>query len=373
MKKLSTFIPALFLALTLMAQSPDAFYYQAVVRDTNGEVISNTTVGVQVSILQGSENGTPVYTESFAPQTNDFGLISMEIGNGTLVDGDFGSINWGDGPYFINTEVDPSGGNNYTDLGAVPLVSVPYALHASTANASLYADTSAYAETAHHSDTSAFADTAGHAETSLHADSAQYADTAAYAATAGNVFDGDYNSLINVPGWNDTIDLRLDSAMFLSGTATSGNLVTYDGMNWIAKDIRLAANGSGQPVTNVQPYLAVNYCIALEGIYPSRSWTPFVGTIGIFGFNFAPRGWAQCSGQLLPIAQYTALFSLIGTYYGGDGRTTFALPDLRGRVPVNQGQGPGLSSYQIGQRGGVEQVSINSQQLPSHTHTIIFE
>lgn len=351
----------MFLAVTLVAQSPNAFHYQAVVRDANGDVIANTTVGVQISILQDNENGTPVYVESFAPITSDLGSISIEIGSGTPVEGDFENINWGDGPYFIKTEVDPNGGNNYTDLGAAPLSSVPYALHATTASASAHADTSAYAETTQYSDTAAFAEMA------------LYADTASYAATAGNVFDGDYNSLSNTPDWNDSLDLRLDSAMFLTGAAESGNLVTYDGMNWIAKDIRVAATGNGQPISIVQPYLAVNYCMALQGIYPSRNWEPFVGTIGIFGFNWAPRGWAQCNGQLLPIAQYSALFSLIGTYYGGDGRTTFALPDLRGRVPVNYGQGPGLSPYQIGQRGGAEQISITIPNLPSHSHTIIFE
>lgn len=373
MKKLYTFFPTLLLVVTLVAQSPNAFNYQAVVRDANGDVIANTNVGVRISILQGSENGTPVYVESFTPLTSDFGLISLEIGNGSPVDGDFENINWGDGPYFINTGVDPAGGSNYTDLGAAPLVSVPYALHASTANAATHADTSAYAETAHYSDTSAFAEMAAYAETALYADSAHYSDTAAYAATAGNVFDGDYNSLTNTPDWNDTIDMRLDTAMFLSGTVEAGNLVTYDGMNWIARDISVAATGNGQPISIVQPYLAVNYCIALQGIYPSRDWEPYVGTIGIFGFNFAPRGWAQCSGQLLAISQHQALFSLIGTYYGGDGRTTFALPDLRGRVPVNYGQGPGLSPYQVGQRGGAEQVPVTIQNLPSHSHTIIFE
>ena len=79
---------------------------------------------------------------------------------------------------------------------------------------------------------------------------------------------------------------------------------------------------------------------------------PFIGEIRIFGCNFAPRGWAFCDGQLLPIAQYTALFSILGTTYGGDGRTTFALPDLRGRVPLGPRHGPGLTSYREGQRGG---------------------
>lgn len=97
---------------------------------------------------------------------------------------------------------------------------------------------------------------------------------------------------------------------------------------------------------------------------------PFIGTIMLFSFNFAPRGWAACNGQLMPIAQNSALFSLLGTQYGGDGRTTFALPDLRGRVPMGQGQGPGLSNYTIGQAAGEEQVTLSSAQLPPHTHGV---
>jgi microcystin-dependent protein len=85
---------------------------------------------------------------------------------------------------------------------------------------------------------------------------------------------------------------------------------------------------------------------------------PYIGQIIMFGGNFAIRGYAYCSGQLLPISQYTALFSILGTTYGGDGVTTFALPDLRGRVPIHSGQGPGLSNYQLGQRGGSESVTL---------------
>jgi microcystin-dependent protein len=101
-----------------------------------------------------------------------------------------------------------------------------------------------------------------------------------------------------------------------------------------------------------------------------------LGTIGeIRGFagNFAPRSWAFCSGQLLSIAQNSALFSILGTTYGGDGRTTFALPDLRGRVPISAGTGPGLSTRKLGQRSGVEDVYLNTLQMPSHTHTAVFE
>ncbi|WP_347839977.1 tail fiber protein [uncultured Draconibacterium sp.] len=95
---------------------------------------------------------------------------------------------------------------------------------------------------------------------------------------------------------------------------------------------------------------------------------PFLGQIIMFAGNFAPRGWAMCEGQLLPINSNQALFSILGTTYGGDGRTTFALPDLRGRVAMHPGSGPGLSTYRLGQKGGVEDVTLNINQIPSHTH-----
>lgn len=95
---------------------------------------------------------------------------------------------------------------------------------------------------------------------------------------------------------------------------------------------------------------------------------PFLAQIIMFGSNFAPRGWALCDGQLLPISANTALFSLLGTIYGGDGRTTFALPDLRGRVAIHPGNGPGLSSYRLGEKGGVETVTLTLPQIPSHNH-----
>jgi microcystin-dependent protein len=97
---------------------------------------------------------------------------------------------------------------------------------------------------------------------------------------------------------------------------------------------------------------------------------PFIAEVRIFAGNFAPRGWAFCDGQLLPIAQNTALFSIIGTIYGGDGRTTTALPNMRGRAPMHPGRGPGLTSRQIGQSGGSETVTLNEAQIPAHTHTL---
>ena len=96
---------------------------------------------------------------------------------------------------------------------------------------------------------------------------------------------------------------------------------------------------------------------------------PFIAQIVLFGGNFAPRGWAFCDGQLLAISSHSSLFRLLGTNYGGDGRTTFALPDLRGRVSIHPGNGPGLSPYRLGQRGGQEDVTLTLNQIPNHNHT----
>src|SRR3954469_26017647 len=95
---------------------------------------------------------------------------------------------------------------------------------------------------------------------------------------------------------------------------------------------------------------------------------PFLGEIRMFGGNFAPRGWALCNGQLLAISTNTALFSILGTTYGGNGQTTFGLPDLRGRVPLHQGQGQGLSPYNLGEVGGSETVTLLTPQMPAHNH-----
>lgn len=123
-----------------------------------------------------------------------------------------------------------------------------------------------------------------------------------------------------------------------------------------------------RPQDNMQPWLGLNYIIATQGTFPSRNSTdPLLAEIILFGGNFAPRGWAFCNGQLLSISSNSALFSLLGTTYGGDGRTTFALPDLRGRVPVHSGNnsaGPGLTPRQLGADGGTE-----TEAQHNHDHT----
>ena len=123
---------------------------------------------------------------------------------------------------------------------------------------------------------------------------------------------------------------------------------------------RLAAFVAGAVIGRAKPVTAAP-ASTLDG-------DPWIGEIALVPYNFAPRGWAMCDGQLLPIAQNTALFSLLGTTFGGDGQTNFALPDLRGRAPIHAGQGPGLANRSLGENGGNENVALNESQIPSHTH-----
>jgi len=140
--------------------------------------------------------------------------------------------------------------------------------------------------------------------------------------------------------------------------------------------------GGSQRHNNTSPYLSLNFCIALVGVFPSpnkdnespsRNFDPYVAEISIFPFNFAPRGFMPCNGQLYPIAQNTALFSLLGTTYGGNGQSNFALPDLRGRMPVHTGysNGPGLSYYDLGMTGGEESTQLLTTQIPAHNHGLL--
>ena len=133
---------------------------------------------------------------------------------------------------------------------------------------------------------------------------------------------------------------------------------------------------------NRQPTLALRYIIAMQGIYPNNDGNPpggtqpadrndpFLGEIRAVPYNVAPRGWAFCEGQLLPINQHQALFSLLLTRYGGNGQTTFALPDLRGRVPIGAGQGPDLPNYTLGEKVGSAQVTLTPDNLPAHSHSV---
>lgn len=134
----------------------------------------------------------------------------------------------------------------------------------------------------------------------------------------------------------------------------------------------IGASGSGQPHNNLQPYVTLNFCIAVQGVMPPRDGAPapvrepFCGELSICAFSNAPAGWALCEGQLLPINGNQELFGLLGTAYGGDGQRSFALPDLRGRVPLNFG-----ANFLLGQRGGQETHVLSAGEMPSHNHALM--
>jgi microcystin-dependent protein len=171
--------------------------------------------------------------------------------------------------------------------------------------------------------------------------------------------------------WREEMDV-VNSA----GSVLSGKLMTFDGTNWVARSMACGTTGANQGGNIMQPYLALNYYIALYGIFPSQSGLDcYVGEVFIGGFSFAPNGFIKCEGYLLPIDQYNELFALIGTTYGGDGQTTFAIPDLRGRAALHQGQASGMTNRTIGEVWGCETIcaypAVNI--LPAHTHNISFQ
>lgn len=133
MKKVYTVFAAILFATNLMAQTPEKLSYQAVIRNASNQLVTNQAVGMQISILQGSASGTAVYVETHSPTTNGNGLVSVEIGGGVVINGDFSAIDWANSSYFVKMETDPSGGTSYTIEGTNQLLSVPYALHAKTA------------------------------------------------------------------------------------------------------------------------------------------------------------------------------------------------------------------------------------------------
>ena len=136
MQKIYSIIVGLFMVTCVFAQTPNKMSYQAIIRNTSNALVGNSAVGMRISILQTSASGTAVYVETQTPTTNANGLASIEIGGGTVVSGNFSTINWANGPYFIKTETDPTGGNNYTITGTSQLLSVPYALYAANAGTS---------------------------------------------------------------------------------------------------------------------------------------------------------------------------------------------------------------------------------------------
>ncbi|WP_394363921.1 phage tail protein [Flavobacterium branchiophilum] len=221
------------------AQAPEKMSYQAVIRNSSNALVSNANVGIKISILQGTATGTEVYSQTQTATTNVNGLVSLTIGEGGFVSGDFVAINWGNGPYFIKTETDPTGGANYTITSTTQLLSVPFAMYAKN----------------------------------------------------------------GVP----------------SQTNQAGKVLTTD--------------GTSASWTKMLSDIGVRFYIKVGGTFSWDAAAGGIGTIVMHANNNNTFDWGDytsipCDGRSLLISQYSALFSVLGTTYGGDGVTTFKIPNL---------------------------------------------
>lgn len=365
------------------------FWYSATAYNNLGQIIvSPTMVETYITV----SDGTNTYIEQFlsggvgALAVNDFGVFSVQIGTGGVVSGTLSSVQMKSSTT-TNVKVRPVGSSTWVTVAGSALSTVylnnytaPSSL--SLPNGQIYIGNSSGNAQAQTMSGDATLNNTGVLTISTDAvNSSKIAD--------GSIMNSDINSAagINVSklaaGSNGQVLTTVGGipTWSVSGSgipapagAVTDDLLYYDGSNWIAKKLVLANTGSNVPINNMQPYLVINFCIALQGIFPSRNGIePYIGEIEMFGFNFNPVGWATCDGQLLAISQNTALFSLLGTQYGGNGISTFALPDLRGRVPIHQGQGSGLSPRTIGEMSGTETTTLIQNNLPAHTHAISYQ
>lgn len=234
MKKIITLLSSVVLSTGVFAQAPEKMSYQASIRNASNNLVISQAVGMRISILQGSAAGTAVYVETQTPTTNVNGLVSFEIGAGSVVSGSFSGINWNNGPYFIKTETDPSGGTSYTITGTSQLLSVPYALYAKTAGSAPVAPASIT-----NADVNASAGIA-YSKLAL-TNSIVSGDITANAITSSNISDGtivnsDISASANIAVSKLNVSGTGSSSNFLRGdgswavpTATQGDLVVYTG------------------------------------------------------------------------------------------------------------------------------------------------
>jgi len=337
---------------------PQAMTYQAEARDSKGNVIHNQTLSI-LFVIKASETTTiSEWKKEYKVTTDKYGLFSVVLGDPEGNDEAFNKIPWSKSPMWLEVFLTYKG--ETSDMGPFQFLTVPYAMHAKTATSAQYASVASSVKSVDW--------------TNINKIPPGFNDN------VDNVDDGDNNDeneIQKLTLTGNTVSLDKEGGSFdlpVVGPAgaIANDLISYDGVNWVAKSAVIQNTGSGESESNMQPFTVINHIIALQGVFPSRNQSdPFIAEIIMFGGNFAPRGWALCDGQLLPISQNQALFSLLGTMYGGDGRTTFAVPDLRGRTAIHPGNGPGLSSRSIGDRGGSESLTIDV--MPSHTHAITYE
>ncbi|MBR3550709.1 MAG: hypothetical protein IKO09_01765, partial [Bacteroidales bacterium] len=274
MKKLTTFITLLLLCATaLFAQAPEKFTYQAVVRNASNALVANTQVGIRVNILQGTATGSAVYSESHVLSTNANGLVTVNIGGGSVLHGSFAGINWADGPYFLKTDIDPNGGNDYSIITTQQLLSVPYALYAKDAGNGFSGDYNDLTNTPTiptvPTDVSAFNNDAGYL-TSFSETDPQY-----------NAWNKDYNDLINKP-IIPTVPSNVSTFVNDAGYITAAQVPVQVNADWNA------TSGAAQ-ILNKPTLFSGNYYdltnkpTLFDGNYNSLSNKPNLSAVAISG------------------------------------------------------------------------------------------
>jgi len=334
----------LTLSLTLLVcpaytAIPQKINHQGYLTNSAGVPVTGTEQMV-FSLYDVASGGNALWTETQTVAVNK-GIYNVSLGEVTVLNLDF-SV-----PYYLGVQV----GTDPEMTPRIPLTSVGYAFRAQTveivgSHTHSGADINSGAVSEPAIDPLIARDSEVIAAVSAHALRTDNPHSVTAAQVGAKTYTG--NSPVSVDNTLNTIGLN--------AATNPGDLMTWDGTHWVARP-PTAISISFPQDSNMQPYTTVNFQIALEGIFPTRdAMDPFIGEIMMVGWNFPTSGWALCNGQLLPIVQYPALYSLLGTTYGGDGTTTFGLPDLRGRVPIHFGQGP-VQNRTLGQKGGSETIT----------------
>lgn len=305
MKSFISLLTIILIVSSLFAQSPEKMSYQAVVRDASNSLLRNVPVGMQISILQGGVNGTVVYAETQVPVTNDNGLVSLEIGDGTLVSGDFTTIDWSAGAYFIKTETDPAGGTNYTITGTSQMLSVPYALYAKTSGSSTPGPTGPQGPVGM---------TGPQGPVGMIGPQ----------GPAGNV--GPQGPIGNTGPQGP--QGAIGPAGVVPNGSAAGNTPYWDGTNWITNSSNVYNNGGnvGIGTTTTPAKLTVSGDIDVASIQMKRTNSTQTGQslrMGRYGAMVFANFYTQCSGASLGVMMYirdTGDIQIIsqGTNFPGD-------------------------------------------------------
>ncbi len=426
MKRFLAFLAAILICTLLLSQSPENMSYQAVIRDNSNHLVVSSPVGMQISILQNSPTGSIVYRETHTPTTNANGLVTIEIGGGTEMEGDLSAIDWGTGTYYIKTDTDPGGGTSYSITGTSQLLSVPYSLYSNISGQLSIGDT-----WLKNGSNLYFNDGKVGIGTNDPLQKLHIQGTAPFLGT-GIVTDGNDRTTFLLTGgfpnliigsngndnhgatlgfWNYDNDVTTyqwnmgggQDGNFSIGFATNStnphcgidgftvdcsnpmtplliNTDGYVGINRINPQHQLDVNGDARVTGNltVDGDLDIDINSIINDILPAGMIVPFAGDAGS-----VPQGWLLCDGLAVSRTSYQRLYNAIGINYGyGDGSSTFNLPDFRGRflrgVDNGAGRDPNAGSRTASNTGGNTGDAVGSWQayatsLPTSSFSISAE